>query len=423
MSSKTKSKKLVEDLTVATWTEWKTKMEMALVMADLDDPIQEGFSIDGDAAKAKQDRKARATLGVHVSERLLRIVEKAATAREAWDALEKHCMSQTLGHKVRLRREFFSSRMRSGESVTDHVDGMRRLGDQLSAVKAPVEDADFILTLLGSLPEEYGGLINALEMLAPEDLLLENVIERLLREEARLRDGQHRRDKKDKKEAAAAMYAAEERRGDRGDRRRNGKCYNCDAKGHFARDCPKPEKKDRNRGGRGRERGQKDKNTREARANKANTASSRRRGRRGSSSSTTTVASSASSSSAYLFVMGANEKDSEESSGSMPRLLGSGYSSSSDSEAHIGKSVRRVWQTTAKTAKIKEEVHLARAVAVDSGASRHMFKSDAGFEDYTVLKKPIRVKLGDDKVIFAVGRGTRTSRCGDPTGRCPRWWR
>ena len=42
---------------------------------------------------------------------------------------------------------------------------------------------------------------------------------------------------------------------------------------------------------------------------------------------------------------------------------------------------------------------------IDSGASQHMTPVKKGMYGYTPFKKPIEVKLADDTVIFAYGKG------------------
>ena len=74
-------------------------------------------------------------------------------------------------------------------------------------------------------------------------------------------------------------------------------------------------------------------------------------------------------------------------------------------------------ETKQENRKVNEEIATEIALAVgntpsdkddwwiDSGASQHMTPVKKGMYGYTQFKKPIEVKLADDTVIFAYGKG------------------
>ena len=53
--------------------------------------------------------------------------------------------------------------MKDGSAVKDHLKDMKELTDRLAAIGAPISEEDQVVTLLGSLPRSYNGLVTALE--------------------------------------------------------------------------------------------------------------------------------------------------------------------------------------------------------------------------------------------------------------------
>ena len=72
--------------------------------------------------------------------------------------------------------------MLDSDSMSDHVNKLRSLAEQLDSVGAQVSEENQVATLLCSLPDSYGNLIVALES-SEDDLSLEFVIARSLHEE------------------------------------------------------------------------------------------------------------------------------------------------------------------------------------------------------------------------------------------------
>src|SRR4051794_22149445 len=226
----------VEKLTDGNYRTWSFKMQAVLAAAELLDYIGEGAvallaqDAQDRAAHVKQDRKALAAIQLHISDHLIPAVQDKLTARAAWTALVARYQTAGLAKELYLRRKFFTARMPDGASVVQHIDEIRVMADELGAIGSQIQDKDLVMTLLGSLPESYTGLIVALESRA-EALTWEFVVGRLQHEERRQQDSSagalRARDKK--KHEVGATLAAETRA-----------CFNCDEVGHLSKDCPQP---------------------------------------------------------------------------------------------------------------------------------------------------------------------------------------
>ena len=81
-----------------------------------------------------------------------------------------------------LRQKLYSLRLKSDESVQDHIRSMTEVFNELSVIGVELNNEDRVVHLLASLPECYSTLVTALEANA-EVPIMETVIERLLHEE------------------------------------------------------------------------------------------------------------------------------------------------------------------------------------------------------------------------------------------------
>jgi len=105
---------------------------------------------------------------------------------------------------------------------------MKELGE-------PIDDKELAMTLLASLPfERYQSLIVALDVAGEDNLSFNNVKALLLNEADRLADSNA------DSLQAVANFASKSKS------RRQLKCYACGKKGHFAKDCRSPKKREKN---------------------------------------------------------------------------------------------------------------------------------------------------------------------------------
>ena len=98
-----------------------------------------------------------------------------------------------------------------------HINKLRELVQQLTAVGASIDEQDQIIVLLKSLPEEYKMMVTALK--SQGDLIFEKVCSRLIQEEMDTNE------LSEDGEAVALLSRGVK------------VCYNCDKPWHIARDC------------------------------------------------------------------------------------------------------------------------------------------------------------------------------------------
>ncbi|CAI7788784.1 unnamed protein product [Closterium sp. NIES-54] len=177
------------------FSSWRFKLKVYMTERNL-----WGF-FDGSASKptsdastaekeawVRKDKKAFAFLVSKLSLQLVPIVspciDRDGATREAWKRLEGEHVSKSLHSKLQARLDFFTVRMKDGESMRAYVNRVEELGERLVELDASVEDNDWIMTLLAGLGEAWSTVITVLD--GTQDIWKkEQVVARLINEEAR----------------------------------------------------------------------------------------------------------------------------------------------------------------------------------------------------------------------------------------------
>ena len=116
-------------------------------------------------------------------------------------------------------------RLESDGNMEVHITKMMELVDKLRAMgDENFADKYAVAFLLNSLPDEYNGLLTALDSVKEEDLTISYVRDRLIGE------WQKKSDNNESREMALKVSSKETR---------NGNCYFCGESGHIKRKCPK----------------------------------------------------------------------------------------------------------------------------------------------------------------------------------------
>ena len=169
---------------------WKHRIQLVLFLREADefikvDPPSERD--DGYEAWHKSDRKARALIGLSLSDNHLEQVQHASSAKEMWqlilDIFEKH----TLLNKLAARRRFYTATMNDGEKVLEFASRVRQLAASLKSMGVTVDDQEMAMALLNGLPDRFDSLISALDALGndEEQFTFEFVKSRCQQEEQR----------------------------------------------------------------------------------------------------------------------------------------------------------------------------------------------------------------------------------------------
>ena len=128
-------------------------------------------------------------------------------------------------------------------TTLSHTGKLREMADQLSSIGEKVSDTNFVMALLGSLPESYHTLVVTLGTRPPTEVTLQMVTAQLLQQQSRNKDA------RSTSEAALAIGNKSKphshNHNDAGssyDHKKNAKCRYCGKKGHYERECRTKEK-------------------------------------------------------------------------------------------------------------------------------------------------------------------------------------
>ena len=150
--------------------------------------------ITDDGKWNEMDGNAIANLHLALANGVLSSVAKKKTAKEIWDTLTKLYEAKSLHNKIFLKRKLYTLRMMESTMVTDHINTLKTLFSQLTAMGHNIEMGECAEILLQSLPDSYDQLIinltNNLEVLVFDDIAVT-----VLEEESRCKS------KKDRPEA------------------------------------------------------------------------------------------------------------------------------------------------------------------------------------------------------------------------------
>ena len=224
---------------------WKMKMKAILrkdnCLAAIGDRPEE---ITDDDKWNDIDGNAIANLHLALADGVLSSVSEKRTAKEIWDTLNRLYEAKSLHNKIFLKRKLYTLRMMESTTVTDHINTLNTLFSQLTTMGHNIETCERAEILLQSLPDSYDQLIinltNNLEILVFDDIAAA-----VLEEESRRRGKEDRYGNSQQAEALMIRKRSMEPgpSGSRGQYRsksrskKSVRCYLCNKKGHYKRDC------------------------------------------------------------------------------------------------------------------------------------------------------------------------------------------
>lgn len=207
---------------------WKQKVELLLALKDLDDHLESTRPTDDDELSAwkKKDAKARAVIGLSISDEHLDHVRDTENAAEMWKAICDVFQRKTLLNRINARRAFYTAKMRDDEKMLHFINRVRHLASDLKSMDVVVEEEDIAMAILCGLPDRFEHLIVAIDTtIGDRKLDLEFVKSRLLQEEQRMNDRA-----KEESGSDTALVGAQSRK-------KSMVCYYCGKKGHIQRNC------------------------------------------------------------------------------------------------------------------------------------------------------------------------------------------
>ncbi len=181
----------IEKLNDTNFHLWKVKMRMILSIKELDEFIDsKKIPSPNDNAYIewnRKDKKARAFIGLSLSNRHFEQVQHAATASEMWNQVCNIYEKQTLLNRLSARRRFYSATMDETEKLLEFAGRIRQYASTLKSMGVDVEDQDMAMTMLSGLPTRFDMLISALDAISDDNtkFTFDFVVSRAQQEELR----------------------------------------------------------------------------------------------------------------------------------------------------------------------------------------------------------------------------------------------
>ena len=160
----------IDKLDSSNWTTWKFQMRHLLLakglwgLVDGTEVLAESANAQAQTEFQRKSQRAFSTIVLAISTQQLYLITSCEQPNDAWDALRNHFERETLANKLFLKKRYFRTEMKEGTSIEAHLKHMKELTDKLAAIRAPTDEEDQVVTLLGSLPQSCSTLVTALEV-------------------------------------------------------------------------------------------------------------------------------------------------------------------------------------------------------------------------------------------------------------------
>ncbi|CDF39993.1 unnamed protein product [Chondrus crispus] len=143
----------IDKLTDSNFYVWKQKIQLLLALRDVDQYIVEGRVPSEERAKERKkwirgDSKAKALIGLSLSDEHLEHVRDVDTAHEMWEAIVNVFERHTLLNKLAARREFYTVKMLSGEKVLAYINRVKQLAAILKSMSVNIDDKEMAMAVL-----------------------------------------------------------------------------------------------------------------------------------------------------------------------------------------------------------------------------------------------------------------------------------
>jgi hypothetical protein len=208
---------------------WKVKIQMHLMNKGLWSIVKGNEKAPTDVKLLseweKKEDKAKAIIGLALSDTQLHLVDLAKSSKEIWEQLSKLFGEKAINAKFSLKLQLFSLKMHDETPLANHINDLMSLLRQLIEIGAKVDAEDAKAILLNSLSPKYNNIVFTLSQLSSQSL--EGMIASLLAEEKRTNtedtDIQH----------GMALFSKGKMKKTKGSK----ECFYCHKYGHIAWNC------------------------------------------------------------------------------------------------------------------------------------------------------------------------------------------
>lgn len=234
---------------------WKFQMRAVFLAHDLLEIVNgtegkpeapTGTAEDKRPAWIKKDAKAMFILSSSMDYSQLDYLVTCTSANAMWTKLSTIHEQKSASNTLALTTKFHDYRMAPGDSAAQHMAKIENIANQLKDINAPVSDIMIIAKILSTLPSKFGPFVSAWDSVATANQTLDNLRDRILREEARMTT----MDDMSNALATTSISGHDSARGDHrfnnnsngnlqnGDQRKKDKiCFFCKKSGHIAKRC------------------------------------------------------------------------------------------------------------------------------------------------------------------------------------------
>lgn len=231
----------IQKLTGKNFQVWEDMMIKVLKLRGLYRAVTQG-EVD-----PNPDLEAQLTLMETMDEANQARVRPSKSAKEMIERLNRQYADESAANLYRLLNDYFKMKKTTAESMGEHLAKLEAARMALEDLGETQSDGLLMVTLFGSLSEEYEGTHDTWETMHPSQQTTANLFSLLFKKDKRLTD---RKEDDNTAMVARARAKPKENSIDKPfeelsfeEKKRITRCGICKQKGHWARECPRNEDK------------------------------------------------------------------------------------------------------------------------------------------------------------------------------------
>ena len=175
-----------------------------------------------------RDAKAQHYIVSTLDKSVIPHIITCTTSKQMFDSLKIIYERDNNQQKCTLLTEFYNFKFKSKQSVIDNISALKDITYKLNRLNQNIDDTMLMTKILSVLPESYKHFSSAWDSTSEKDRTLNNLVGRLVQEEAKLKLS-------DEDTEGATFHAAVKFKSNFSN---NVTCYECNKRGHLKRNCP-----------------------------------------------------------------------------------------------------------------------------------------------------------------------------------------